>query len=171
MKTQERGNVITRLFGQFCTSVAGAAGRPLTFVMALSAVAFWAVAGPVFGFSESWQLFINTGTTIVTFLMVFLIQNSQNRDNAAIQVKLDELIRSGTAQNFFVGIEHLTHEEIEEIRHKCETRSRKRRVGSEQERLGPPASLSAISCGSRGSANSPEHILSPCRRYPSGRHR
>jgi low affinity Fe/Cu permease len=84
----------------------------------------WAVTGPFFNFSDTWQLVINTGTTIVTFLMVFLIQNSQNRDAAAIQVKLDELIRVSKAQNSFIGLEHLTEEELEEIRRRCEERAK-----------------------------------------------
>ena len=83
-------------------------------------VLLWAVLGPVFGYSDTWQLVINTGTTIVTFLMVFLIQNTQNRDGAAIQAKLDELIRVSEGQNRFIGIEHLTETEVEEIRTKCE---------------------------------------------------
>jgi low affinity Fe/Cu permease len=83
----------------------------------------WGATGPLFQYSDTWQLVINTGTTIVTFLMVFLIQNSQNRDNAAIQVKLDELIRVSEVKNLFVGIEHLTDEEIEELRSKCEARA------------------------------------------------
>ena len=78
----------------------------------------------MFQYSDTWQLVINTGTTIVTFLMVFLIQNSQNRDGAAIQVKLDELIRVSAAKNFFVGIEHLTDEEIERLRNMCEARAK-----------------------------------------------
>jgi low affinity Fe/Cu permease len=82
------------------------------------------VSGPLFGFSDTWQLIINTGTTIVTFLMVFLIQNTQNRDGAAIQAKLDELIRSSAAQNSFIGIEHLTADELSEIRKMCETRAK-----------------------------------------------
>ena len=81
----------------------------------------WAVTGPIFGFSEIWQLVINTGTTIVTFLMVFLVQNSQNRDAAALQAKLDELIRAiEVARNQFIGIEHMTDKEIGEIRAKLE---------------------------------------------------
>ena len=88
-----------------------------------------AVTGPLFGYSDTWQLVINTGTTIVTFLMVFLIQNSQNRDSAAIQVKLDELIRVSAARNSFVGIEHLTDDELEEIRTKCETRAQAEKNG------------------------------------------
>jgi len=85
----------------------------------------------LFGFSDTWQLVINTGTTIVTFLMVFLIQNSQNRDSAAIQVKLDELIRVGAAHNSLVGIEHLTDEELEHLRTKCEARAKAEKAGEE----------------------------------------
>jgi low affinity Fe/Cu permease len=91
----------------------------------------WAVTGPLFGFSDTWQLVINTGTTIVTFLMVFLIQNSQNRDSAAMQVKLDELIRVGAARNSLVGIEHLTDDELEELRSKCESRAKAEKAGEE----------------------------------------
>lgn len=87
-------------------------------------IVVWALAGPVFHFSDTWQLVINTGTTIITFLMVFLIQNSQNRDAAAIQIKLNELIRVSKAHNSFVGVERLTDEEITEIRAKCEERAR-----------------------------------------------
>jgi low affinity Fe/Cu permease len=100
-----------------------AAGRASTFMLAAGVIVVWAISGPLFQFSDTWQLVINTGTTIVTFLMVFLIQNSQNRDSAAIQVKLDELIRVSSARNSLVGIEHLTDEELEEIRTKCERRA------------------------------------------------
>ena len=112
-----------KLFGDIANRTSQAAGRAITFLAAASVVVIWAATGPLFGYSDTWQLVINTGTTIVTFLMVFLIQNSQNRDSAAIQVKLDELIRVSSAHNSFVGIEHLTDEELEEIRKKCEKRA------------------------------------------------
>ncbi len=94
------------------------------FILCVGVVVVWALSGPLFGFSDTWQLLINTGTTIVTFLMVFLIQNTQNRDGAAIQAKLDELIRASAAQNVFIGIERLTQEELDEIRARCEARAK-----------------------------------------------
>lgn len=103
-------------FAEFASRVARAAGRPLTFALSLILILIWAMMGPLFGFSDTWQLVINTGTTIVTFLMVFLIQNTQNRDGAAIQAKLDELIRASAAQNRFIGIEGLAEEELDELR-------------------------------------------------------
>jgi low affinity Fe/Cu permease len=93
-------------------------------MFALGMIIIWAATGPIFHYSDTWQLVINTGTTIVTFLMVFLIQNSQNRDGAAIQVKLNELIRVSDVHNKFVGIEHLTEEELQDIRSKCERRAK-----------------------------------------------
>jgi len=97
--------------------VATAAGRPKAFLLAVLVIVVWAASGPLFNWSDTWQLVINTGTTIVTFLMVFLIQNAQNRDGAAIQAKLDELIRAvGHARNEFIGIEHLTELELDRIR-------------------------------------------------------
>jgi low affinity Fe/Cu permease len=82
------------IFGRFARGIACACGRPSAFAIALLVLGVWAVTGPLFDFSDSWQLVVNTGTTIVTFLMVFLIQNTQNRDSEAIQVKLDELLRA-----------------------------------------------------------------------------
>ena len=105
----------TRLFTAFSNSVSRWAGRPLSFVLCILAVVIWAATGPMFGFSDTWQLIINTSTTIITFLMVFLIQNTQNRDNAALQAKLDELIRVTNAKNGFIGIEKLTDKELEQI--------------------------------------------------------
>ena len=111
---------LSRVFTEFANVTAKAAGHPLAFLICCAAVILWAGSGPIFGFSDTWQLVINTGTTIITFLMVFLIQNTQNRDGAALQAKLDELIRSSAAQNAFIGIENLTQEEVDEFRAKCE---------------------------------------------------
>ena len=108
------------LFARFATKISEWAGKPVIFILALTAVIIWAALGPFFDYSETWQLVINTGTTIITFLMVFLIQNTQNRDGAAIQAKLDELIRVSEGHNHFIGIEHLTESEVEEIRDRCE---------------------------------------------------
>ena len=106
-----------KFFNWFATKTSSAAGQPLTFVIAVTVILVWAVTGPVFAFSDTWQLIINTGTTIVTFLMVFLIQNSQNRDGAAMQAKLDELLRALTgARDKFIGIEQLTDQQIELVR-------------------------------------------------------
>jgi low affinity Fe/Cu permease len=106
-----------KFFNVCATKTSVAAGAPLTFVAAISIVLIWAVTGPLFHFSDTWQLVINTGTTIVTFLMVFLIQNSQNRDAAAMQAKLDELLRAvDKAREQFIGIEHLTDQQIELVR-------------------------------------------------------
>ena len=113
-----------RLFESIAGKASQAAGRATTFVLACAVVIIWAVSGPLFQYSNTWQLVINTGTTIVTFLMVFLIQNSQNRDSAAMQVKLDELIRTGRVHNSFIGIEHLTADELEELRNRCEQRAK-----------------------------------------------
>jgi low affinity Fe/Cu permease len=107
-------------FTKIANAVAYTAGKPATFIACVTIILVWAVTGPLFGFSDTWQLVVNTGTTIITFLMVFLIQNTQNRDGAALQAKLDELIRVSRAHNHFIGIEHLTETEVEEIREKCE---------------------------------------------------
>ena len=106
-----------KFFNLFATKTSTAAGQPLTFIIALLVVIVWGVTGPLFHYSDTWQLVINTGTTIVTFLMVFLIQNSQNRDGAAMQAKLDELMRAvDKAREQFIGIEHLTDQQIELLR-------------------------------------------------------
>jgi low affinity Fe/Cu permease len=102
-------------FSKFATAVAELSGKPVTFMMALALVLVWASSGPVFSFSETWQLVINTGTTIITFLMVFVLQNSQNRDGKALQAKLDELILTSQAQNKFVGIEKLDEKQLREM--------------------------------------------------------
>jgi len=120
---------LSKSFTRIANATAHATGRPVTFIACVAIVIGWAAAGPVFGFSDTWQLVINTGTTIITFLMVFLIQNTQNRDSAAIQVKLDELIRSHRpASNRFIGVEHLTEEELEELRGICEKAAEEHRA-------------------------------------------
>jgi low affinity Fe/Cu permease len=108
-----------KLFARFANATAKVTGSPLAFLICVLSVVVWAASGPVFHFSETWQLVINTGTTIVTFLMVFLIQNTQNRDGAAIQTKLDELIRSSDAEDEFMGIERLTDRELDLLHRKC----------------------------------------------------
>ena len=125
---KKKTSTIHRAFGEVANYIAWETGRPLAFITALGVVLVWGATGPVFHYSDTWQLVINTGTTIVTFLMVFLIQNSQNRDSAAIQVKLDELIRVSAAKNFFVGIEHLSDEEIGRLRELVETQTKSKAV-------------------------------------------
>jgi low affinity Fe/Cu permease len=109
------------LFTRIAAKMATAVGQPLAFVIAAVSILLWAVTGPMFHYSDTWQLIVNTSTTIVTFLMVFLIQNAQNRDAAAMQAKLDEIIRAiEPARNDYIGIEHLTEKELEEIRAEIE---------------------------------------------------
>lgn len=105
-----------KAFQRFAGSVAHYSGRPVTFVLAVLVVVAWAVTGPMFHFGDTWQLVINTGTTIVTFLMVFLIQNTQNRDSVAVQIKLDELIRSPQAHNALLNLEELDEQTLDRIR-------------------------------------------------------
>lgn len=107
-------------FTKLASATSHAAGRPATFAICCLTVIVWGATGPLFHYSDTWQLVINTGTTIVTFLMVFLIQNTQNRDGAALQAKLDELIRAThDARNAYMGIEKLPESELEEMRDQC----------------------------------------------------
>ena len=105
------------IFTRFSKSASRAMGHPVAFIAALCVIVLWSVTGPAVGFSDTWQLVINTGTTIVTFLMVFLIQNTQNRDTAAIQLKLDEIIRVlEKADNALLDLEELEEKDLERIR-------------------------------------------------------
>ena len=111
-------------FGQFARAVAILAGKPVVFLLALAIVLVWAITGPMFGYSDTWQLVINTGTTIVTFLMVFLIQNTQNRDQLAMQIKLSELIFAMRgAENRLAAAEDMTDEELEALHADCKKRA------------------------------------------------
>ncbi|HEY3694773.1 low affinity iron permease family protein, partial [Phenylobacterium sp.] len=110
---------LTKVFTGFANETSRTAGRPITFVICILLIAIWALTGPVFHYSDTWQLIINTSTTIVTFLMVFLIQNTQNRDGMAIQAKLDDLILTSDAENEFIGIEKLTDKELEALQARC----------------------------------------------------
>jgi low affinity Fe/Cu permease len=114
-----------RFFTGFAGRISSFAGQPVAFVVAFGLILVWGMTGPLFGYSDTWQLVINTATTIVTFLMVFLIQNSTNRDAAAMQAKLDELLRAvAKARPEFIGIEHLTDSQIERIRAALEEEAR-----------------------------------------------
>lgn len=121
---------ISKTFTRFSTAVARWTGRPMVFITCCALVVLWAVSGPLFGFSDTWQLVINTSTTIITFLMVFIIQNSQNRDTAAMQIKLDELLaKVEGARQELMDLEELDEEKIESIRKEFEKRARAAREG------------------------------------------
>jgi len=120
-------------FSRFAKWTAHAAGHPRTFMIALAVIVGWAATGPLFSFSDTWQLVINTGTTIVTFLMVFLIQNTQNRDSAAMQLKLDELVRVSTgAHNALLDLEELTEAQLERLRARYEQLAQQARAELER---------------------------------------
>jgi len=115
-------------FTRFAKWTSHAAGHPATFALAVLIILVWAATGPIFAYSDTWQLVINTGTTIITFLMVFLIQNTQNRDSAAVQLKLDELIRAiNGAHNGLLELEELSDEDLARIRTRYEALARESR--------------------------------------------
>ncbi len=143
------------IFARCAQAAAHWTGKPVTFLIALGLIVVWAVTGPIFGYSDTWQLVVNTATTIVTFLMVFLIQNTQNRDNGALHAKLDELIRAvADADNEYIGIEHLTDQELKVILQKVEKNAhrlyeeRQRRRGESD--IKAPAKPSSRQSGSAG---------------------
>jgi len=110
------GHNFKRFFARFAHTAARASGTPAAFLLAAASIILWAATGPLFGYSDTWQLVVNTATTIITFLMVFLIQNTQNRDSIALQVKLDELIIAMKgAKNSIAGVEELSEEELERL--------------------------------------------------------
>jgi low affinity Fe/Cu permease len=114
--TNARGHRFNQFFARFAHTAARVAGSPTAFLLATSFILLWAVTGPAFGYSDTWQLVINTATTIITFLMVFLIQNTQNRDSLALQAKLAELIIAMKgAENRFATVEDLSEEELEQL--------------------------------------------------------
>ncbi|GAB3244916.1 low affinity iron permease family protein [Chitinimonas naiadis] len=122
------------LFTRFAKQTAAITGKPATFCVALGLVLLWAVTGPLFGFSDTWQLVINTSTTIITFLMVFLIQNTQNRDTEALQIKLDELIFTlEQANNTLLDLEELDEAELNQIRDRYLKLARQARAESRQQ--------------------------------------
>lgn len=119
---------LMHLFDRFAGAATHQAGSPAAFALALFVVLAWAISGPLFGYSETWQLVINTGTTIVTFLMVFLIQNTQNRDTEAMQVKLDELIRATKgAHNALLDLEELEEDKLEAFRRRYQALAKQAR--------------------------------------------
>ena len=120
----------TSWYSRFAKQAAWICGRPMVFVVAAAVIVVWAVTGPLFGFSDTWQLVINTGTTIVTFLMVFLIQNTQSRDTEAMQLKLDELIRATRgAHNALLDLEDLEDDKLEKFREQYEALAQEARAG------------------------------------------
>jgi low affinity Fe/Cu permease len=136
----EKGEVFDEIFRKLAKRSSELAGSPWVFVTAVTIIVTWGITGPFFGFSDTWQLIINTGTTIVTFLMVFLIQNTQNRDSKAVQLKLDELINSiKQARNKFIDLEELSDKELDALQKQFKRLQENDREGeaSENEEVSP----------------------------------
>jgi len=151
---------MSKAFQRFAGAVARYSGRPTTFVLAVLVVVAWAVTGPMFHFGDTWQLVINTGTTIVTFLMVFLIQNTQNRDTLAIQLKLSELVLAMKgAENKFAAIEDLTDDELKALHDDCRARAEmtlnhleKRKTAPANNRRSPRAAAHGVKTSARSTS-------------------
>ena len=137
------------LFAVLSKKVSYATGHPAAFFLAFGIIVVWAITGPIFGFNDTWQLVINTGTTIITFLMVFLIQSTQNRDTAALQLKLDELIRTTKgAHTILLDLEELSEEDLEHIRgeyEKIARRARKNLKQGKSDTINPSINIKDIS--------------------------
>lgn len=135
---QAKSNVFARAFGTAATWVARASGRPGAFAVAAASIVVWALSGPIFGFSDTWQLWVNTSTTIITFLMVFLIQHTQNRDNEALHIKIDELIRAAkNANNAMIDLEELEEEQLDRVRATYTRLARAARAGRQSGKESP----------------------------------
>ena len=136
MRDIEPGATRSWRFGNLARALSTLAGRPAAFVIAAGAIVLWAASGPLFGFSDTWQLIVNTTTTIITFLMVFVIQNTQNRDTAAIQIKLDEIIRATEgAHNAVLDLEQLDEEQLQQYLRRYEELAAEARERLRQGRL------------------------------------
>ncbi|HEX5153858.1 MAG TPA: low affinity iron permease family protein [Parafilimonas sp.] len=117
MAQKKKKKGLSLLFDKFSSKITKVTGKPISFIIAFLVIIVWAISGPLFGFSDTWQLVINTGTTIITFLMVFVIQQSQNKDTIALQIKMNELIASSeNASNRLIDVEDLTPEELETLK-------------------------------------------------------
>jgi low affinity Fe/Cu permease len=125
--TGQRKRTLNEVFHGISYKIASAMGNPWSFLIALMVIIGWGITGPIFHYSDTWQLVINTGTTIITFLAVFLLQNTQNRDARAMHLKLDELLRSGEkARNHLIDLEHMSDEELDELERQFKICQKKR---------------------------------------------
>ncbi len=146
-------------FGHFARVAANVAGKPIAFLIAVVVILVWAATGPLFGFSDTWQLVINTGTTIVTFLMVFLIQNTQNRDTMAVQLKLGELILAiRGAENRLAVAEEMSDEELEQLHEECRRRADQVMESLSARRAKRTEHQSAKQQNNRGKTGHPEAV-------------